>query len=207
MVSVPAPMRVACHYLITAWSPAAESPDRAVDEHEVLADALRVLVEAGIIVVAGVELPTQILPPEGFPKLAELWGTMGAKRPWRPALLLVVTIPVQPGAVTAGPAVTTRTTEYRLLDGASAVVERRTQIAGRLRDAAGAPVARAWVQLEEPGDVPVQATRTNAAGQFDFLRVQPGTYRLRARSDSHPEVRSPQFSVPSADGRYDLAFP
>jgi hypothetical protein len=54
-----------------------------------------------------------VLPVEGFPKLAEFWGAMGANHRWKPAVYLVVTIPVVLRTEIAGPMVTTRITEYR----------------------------------------------------------------------------------------------
>jgi hypothetical protein len=203
VLSEPAPMRVDAHYLITAWSPSEDRRTKTLDEHEVLAEAAAVLVEVQIIAVAGTELPTEILPADGFTKLAELWGTMGAKHRWKPAILLIVTIPVERRPRRAGPPVTTRLTEYRI-DGESA--ELRVQIGGVLSDGLGNPVGRGWVQLEEVGGAALQATRTNAAGQFDFPGVEPGPYCLRARAEGRPEVVS-TVTVPSPGGHYDIAFP
>jgi uncharacterized protein DUF4255/carboxypeptidase family protein len=211
VVSEPAPMRVDAHYLITAWSPSEDRRTKTLDEHEVLAEAAGVLVEAQVLTVAGVELPTEILPPEGFPKLAELWGTMGEKHRWKPAILLVVTVPVARATDVDGTPVTTRLTEYTI-DGAVESAELLIQIGGTVSDGLGNPVRRAWVQLEEDGGQALQATRSNADGQFDFLRVAPGAYRLRARADAHaellsPPIGSPPMTVPSPTGRYDVAFP
>jgi len=203
--SEPAPVRVDCHYLITAWTPSSDRATKTLDEHQVLADALAVLVEAQVVTVGETELPTQIVPPEGFAKLAEFWGTMGAKHRWKPAILLVVTIPVRRPSPPSGPPVTTRFSDY-VQHGLPDSAEHRMQIGGHVRDSLGAPVARAWIQLEDAAMVPLQATRSNANGEFDFVRVQPGSYRLRARSDAHVEVLSGPLTVPSPNGLYDLAF-
>jgi hypothetical protein len=128
----PAPRRVDCHYLITAWSPAAITPavEPTLDEHALLAEVTGVLMQNESLIprevyapdplpatfpaeVAEAELPTSVLPGEGFAKLAEFWGTMGANHRWKPAVYLVVTVPVILRTEVAGPMVTTRITEYR----------------------------------------------------------------------------------------------
>jgi hypothetical protein len=128
----PAPRRVDCHYLITAWSPAETTPavEPTLDEHALLAAVAGVLMQNESLIprevyapaplpatfpaeVADAELPTVVIPVEGFAKLAEFWGTMGANHQWKPAVYLVVTIPVILRTEVAGPTVTTRITEYR----------------------------------------------------------------------------------------------
>jgi hypothetical protein len=128
----PAPRRVDCHYLITAWSPAETTPavEPTLDEHTLLAEVTGILMQNESLIprevyapnplpatfppeVADAELPTSVLPVEGFLKLAEFWGTMGANHRWKPAVYLVVTIPVILRTEIAGPMVTTRITEYR----------------------------------------------------------------------------------------------
>jgi hypothetical protein len=96
MVSeTPAPRRVDCHYLITAWIPAevTSAVEPTLDEHALLAAVTGVLMQNESLVprevyasdplpptfppeVAEAELPTVVLPVEGFAKLAEFWGTM-----------------------------------------------------------------------------------------------------------------------------------
>lgn len=202
----PAPMRVDCHYLISAWSPSTDRRTKTLEEHQVLAEALAVLVDEEVITVAGAELPTEIVPPGGFSKLAEFWGTMGPEHRWRPVILLIVTIPVRGRADLTGPPVTTRTIEYRH-DHDSASAEARIQIGGHVLDAAGAGVPGAWVRLEDPAGQPLQATRSRDGGEFDFLRVDPGTYRLVARSPLHPQGILSPVDVPAPNGRYDVVLP
>ena len=120
-----APMRLDCHYLITAWSPAAVSPavEPGLDEHALLYEVTAALANnqplipravygAGLPAdfpaeIADAELPMEFVPVEGFPKYAEFWGTMGTSRPWRPAIHLVVTLPVLYDLPDAMPMVTT----------------------------------------------------------------------------------------------------
>jgi uncharacterized protein DUF4255/carboxypeptidase family protein len=207
IVPEPAPMRVDCHYLISAWSPSGDRRTKTLDEHEVLAEALEVLVDEQAIVVGGLELPTEIVPPGGFPKLAEFWGTMGTQHRWRPVIQLIVTIPVRHRLDVTGPPVTTRVIEYRQ-GAAAASAERFIQIAGRVLDTAGVGVSGAWVRLEDLAGEGLQATRSRADGEFDLLRVDPGTYRLRARSPQHAEGLTPPLTVPAPAGaHYDVVLP
>ena len=124
----PPPHRVDCHYLITAWSPAHPFNHQAQqDEHEILSEVLAVLLEYDPLKPSSVpgfvkgaipdaiwnaDLPTQVVPAEGFPKLAEFWGTMGAGYRWKPALYLIVTLPVVPPTREIGGMVTTCITRY-----------------------------------------------------------------------------------------------
>lgn len=52
-------------------------------------------------------LPVEIMPPDGFPKLSEFWGLMGAKAHWRPCVYFVVTLPVEKHRRHRGPLVQT----------------------------------------------------------------------------------------------------
>ena len=155
----PAPARLDCHYLISAWSPATVSPavEPTLDEHALLYQAVAVLTRNGPfnpsrIYPAGsaalnawpapfrdTELPVELLPVEGFNKLAEFWSGMGQGALWKPAIYLIVTLPVALVLEIAGPMVTTRITEYRMTDRPE-TAEVWIQIGGHVVDAtAGLP--------------------------------------------------------------------
>jgi hypothetical protein len=195
----PYPMRVDCHYIVSSWSPSTDRRTKTFDEHEVLSEALDVLAQARLLSVGGEDLPLAVAPPEGFGKLAEFWGTMGQKHRWKPVIPLVVTIPVESARELTGTAVTTTLTEYQQAG------ETRIQIGGTVLDANQVPVARAWVQIEDPAGAPLHATRTNAAGQFTFVDIPAGAYRLRVRADGHAEPPVVPITVPSPTGRYELS--
>src|SRR5215831_10141740 len=151
-----APQRIDCHYLISAWSPANEGPavEPTVDEHALLYSVSAALMDTQPFVaraiyapaplpagfpdlIADAQLPTIVLPVEGFIKMAEFWGTMGTTHPWKPVVHLVVTLPVAYPTVIAGGMVTTRITEYRQT-GKPQTAEVWVQIGGTVADSLGA---------------------------------------------------------------------
>jgi Pvc16 N-terminal domain/Carboxypeptidase regulatory-like domain len=235
-IDTPAPRRVDCHYLITAWSPARVTAaiEPTLDEHALLYEVTATLMDHESLVprevyapdplpagfpelIADSELPATLLPVEGFPKYAEFWGTMGNIHPWKPAVYLVVTIPVALQKEIAGPLVTTRITEYRQ-SGKPESAEVWIQIGGTVLDASDVtkpprPVARAWVRLEtETGNPAIEGqarktTETSELGRFTFGELVPGRYRLRVRAPALGEKVRSNLDVPSPSGEYDVAFP
>ncbi|MFF0739593.1 Pvc16 family protein [Streptomyces sp. NPDC004111] len=205
-----APMRVDCHYLISAWSPSADRATRTLDEHGVLGEVLAVLVQAQVLTAGGEELPIAVLPPGGFGPLRDFWHAMGDEARWRPVVHLVVTAPVPRAVEYLAPEVTTRFAEYRVKDpdrphGTPGAAGTRLQIAGVVRDG-GVPVAGAWVQLETAGGDPVRAVRSNGRGEFTFPDVAPGNHRLLLRVPGRNGPPATAITVPSPTGRYDLAL-
>jgi hypothetical protein len=174
-------------YLLSAWSPAedAEATTPVLDEHRLLAEALRVLlrnpdVRPGALGIAGggpVFQQAHVFLSLGAPEtprvLNDFWSTM--KLPWRPAILLTATAPLdllQDEAV--GPPVVTLV-QRTLLIGTSAV-EERVLIGGRvLRAADDAPVVGASVRRIETGE----EAPTDGQGRFSFGGLRRGTHRLR----------------------------
>jgi hypothetical protein len=227
----PVPARLDCHYLISAWSPAAMSPavEPTLDEHALLYQVAAVLFRhapfnpsrvypAGSAALntwpetfRNVELPAMVLPVEGFNKLAEFWSGMGQGAVWKPAIYLVVTLPVALLTEIAGPMVTTRITEYRM-SGRPETAEVWIQIGGHVLDAtnplptgAPSPVASVWVELQNSDGERLQLTQANEAGRFTFGDLRPGSYLLRAQAlGLAPITRA--VDVPSPSGEYDLRF-
>lgn len=224
----PAPARIDCHYLITAWSPAVVSPaiEATSDEHALLYEVTGVLFNTMPLIprqvyepdplpanfpesIADVELPISILPVEGFPKYGEFWGTMGVNNRWKPAVYLIVTLPVAFPTEVAGPMVTTRITEYRQT-GQVGNTDVWIRIGGHVLDAtnvppdeAPTPIENAWVQLETTDGDRLQTTRTNALGRFTFGELQQGQYRLRFSATGLGEATR-DIEVPAPE--YDLSF-
>jgi hypothetical protein len=223
VIETPAPRRVDCHYLISAWSPADITPaiEPTLDEHAILYEVAASLSLNDPLIPTQIyapgpvpptfppgftdsEMPIALVPPEGFIKLAEFWGTMGEKHRWKPVVYLIVTLPILPTAWLAGPMVTTSFAEM-LMTGVSVSAETMIQIGGTVSDSQvpPQPVASVWVELLTPLNVRVQLAQTDAQGHFTFLRVPPGPWQLRASSPGFTVVTRP-ISVPSPTGEYDL---
>nr|BFD94103.1 hypothetical protein KitaXyl93_54630 [Kitasatospora sp. Xyl93] len=215
-----APSRIDLHYLITAWSPSApnQTIEPTVDEHALLYRAVAVLLAAQPLkpteiygdlpssfpsLLADAELPTGVLPGDGFPKYAEFWGTMGGRQPWRPAIHLTVTVPVAFDADELGPLVTTQITG--LGQPGPARTEVMVRIGGTVLDTAGAPIPGAWVRVETPNGSPVHTTETTAQGRYTVDRLAAGLYRFRVRTTSLGE-RVREIDVPGSGDGYDVTF-
>lgn len=223
----PAPARLDCHYLISAWSPTeflTPLVEPALDEHLLLYQSAAALMHAAPFNPSrayppapspltdwparfqNVELPVVVAPTEGFSKLAEFWGTMGGGHRWKPVLYLIVTVPVELLEEVAGPMVTTRITEYCQY-GRPETAEVWIQIGGTVFDKTKQPVPGAWVQLETTANDRLQTTETDKDGRFTFGDLRPGTYRLRARAVGLGElIPVTVIDVPSPTGGYDLHF-
>jgi hypothetical protein len=220
-METPAPRRVDCHYLVSAWSPATANlptTEPTVDEHALLYKAVAALMDAepfiarqiygGTLpsgfpdIIADAELPSIVLPVEGFPKLAEFWGATKTVH-WKPAAYLIVTLPVVLPPKTAGPMVTTRITEYAMN---GELAETVIQIGGSVVAAAsGQPLPGAWLLLEDSSGGPLQTATTDAAGHFTFGGLAAGNYLMRVRAPGFQEPPQPiAVVVPSPTGSYDV---
>jgi hypothetical protein len=96
----PAPVRVDCSYLITAWSSAADNP--AQDEHRILGEVMHTLLrfptlptdvlKGSLATTQDYFLPTSSLQPGRLQSLGEFWQALGGKP--KAALNYTVTIAV-----------------------------------------------------------------------------------------------------------------
>jgi hypothetical protein len=226
-----APSRVDCHYLVTAWSPAqpGQAVEPTLDEHNLLYQTMAALTNAQPLNPVRVygennpilnnlpllfkrDMPTQVLPVEGFIKQPEFWGTMGQNHRWRPAIYLIVTLPLALVIPPAGPVVTTPAAVVKRSDREGMPDELYT-IGGRVIDATQAPqtparpVANAWVQLSLPNGERLATVYTDEDGRFVFRDIHPGEYRLAWRAQGIPAPAAPRaIIVPSPTGEYDLSF-
>jgi hypothetical protein len=220
----PAPRRVDCHYLISAWSSVTGDPptvEPTVEEHELLYKATAALMDAEPFVPSQIhaggpladqfppefaddELPSTILPVEGFPKLAEFWGATKTVH-WKPAVYLIVTLPVVLPLKITGPMVTTRIAEYQM-NGNGEIVETLIQIGGSVvAQVSGQPLPGAWLLLEDNSGNPLKTATTDAAGHFTFGGLTAGNYKLRVRAKGFNEPVPPiTVVVPSPTGVYDV---
>jgi Pvc16 N-terminal domain/Carboxypeptidase regulatory-like domain len=213
----PSPPRLDCHYLISAWDTTAPSAqvEPTPGEHELLYRAVGVLMDsaplnitaiygAGSPLLTGIpdaivdaDLPTEVAPVEGFPKLAEFWSSMGAGSFWRPAVYLKVTLPVDMPAYVAGPAVTTILVDVHGGDEVFVV-------GGTVRDddaQSPQPVPDAWVRVDELDEV----VSTDGEGRFVLSRVARGAYSLSVRAEGFQPGGGP-LTVPEPSGVYDVTL-
>jgi hypothetical protein len=220
ITETPAPRKMDCHYLISAWSPAtANLPtvEPTVDEHALLYKVTASLMNAEPLIasqiygpgglpagfpdiIADVELPSIVLPVEGFPKLAEFWGTTKTVH-WKPTVYVIITLPIVLQSKVAGPMVTTRITNYRITG--STQIETLIQIGGTVFSGTTA-VPGAWVRIEDSSGTPITIATSDNNGRFNFIGLTQGNYTLRVRAAGFAEVTR-AIQVPSPTGEYDVS--
>ncbi|MGW1997814.1 Pvc16 family protein [Embleya sp. NPDC001921] len=225
------PARICCHYLITAWNAAKDSAQMPAteQEHTVLGAVLAVLLDADPMVASAIltpeqlarvpatlreaELPVEVVPPEGFTKLAEFWGTVGRATSWRPAVYLIVTMPVPEPDRRIDGVVHTVLTSYDAEPpgGDDGTAEQLADVGGLVLDATGGPpvpVPDADVVLDDPaGLVVVARVRSDDDGRFVLVGIPPGEYRARVTAAGLPPPAPQAVRVPgSPDALIELRF-
>jgi hypothetical protein len=185
VVSWRAPYRLDCHYLISALTDSAVGNPPL--QHDMLYDATQALVRAQPLVPArvlaghaeltawppemrDVELPLTINPPEGFAKLAEFWGTIGHRHPWRPVVHAIVTIPVDfneslPVGVVHHP-ITVYSAGADASGAGSGPSEARARVGGTVEDNDKNAVGRARVFARDAGGQVLARTTCADDGRF-----------------------------------------
>ena len=182
------PAYIDCHYLVSAWSQI-EDTDLASpthDEHQLLAEALRILlrnpeVVPGALGVAGggpvfqeAHVCLTVAPPEPPRVLNDFWSTM--KLPWRPAIMLVITAPLDL-LRDAGPTPVLTTLIRRFVLRDSPAVEEEIMIGGLVvRAADQSPIIGAAVTRLATNDIAV----TDAQGRYVFGGLPRGVQAFRA---------------------------
>ncbi|GGK63382.1 Pvc16 family protein [Ornithinimicrobium pekingense] len=226
------PFLLQCHYLLSAWNSAKDSDavEASVQEHALLGRVIAALLDRSPLTPAEVLLPgdlatlpvawretsfdTELLPPEGFPKIAEYWGTMGRTSPWRPVAWLAVTVPVSPAPTTVDGVVTSIVGSFL---GSTrpphAPTETLLDVGGVVLDATGthaaSPLAvpEATVTLSDGAGHLLAHSTTGRDGRFVFAGVPPGTVRLTARAAGLPALSRSTLTVPAQlDGPVTLTF-
>ena len=167
------------------------------DEHLLLWRALVTLMKYPTIptellpdVVRGYELPvaTKVTKPNDSPRPLDIWSALEA--PPRPALLYVMTVPVDLEVMLEAPLVLTRTARYTRNGGGPA--DQGVHIGGVVRDRQGRPLVGARVAAAGRS---FEAT-TSAEGEFVLPDVGSGPVTLRVSPDGGPE-KQVTFEVPS----------
>jgi uncharacterized protein DUF4255/carboxypeptidase family protein len=181
------PVYLDCHYLISAWSSAEDSEmtTPVLDEHQTLSEAIRVLLRNPDVIPAALGIGNGVVfknahvyltvaPPEPPRVLNDFWSTM--QLPWRPAVMLVVTAPLDLLLDSApSPIVTTLIQRFALIG--SAVVEQLIDIGGFVVKAIdGSAIAGATVNWVDEG----QTVTTDSQGRYLFVGMVPGVHSFSA---------------------------
>jgi hypothetical protein len=139
----------------------------------------------------GVPITTKVSKPDDAPRPLDVWSALEA--PPRPALIYVVTVPVDLGISIEAPLVLTRTARYTRTTEPEVPPDIGTHIGGVVRDRTGAPVANATVALEGRARL---GSATNEQGQFVLDSVPSGAVTLRVeRPGSTPKLV--KIAIPS----------
>jgi hypothetical protein len=180
------PTYLDCHYLISAWSTTEDSEMTSpiLDEHQVLSEAMRILlrnpdVVPGALGISGggpvfqnAHVYLSVAPPEP-PRISnDFWSTM--KLPWRPAVMLVVTAPLDVLRDSPpSPVVTTLIQRFAI----GSAIEEFIAIGGLVVKAADqSPIPGAIVARLDSNDT----ATTDGQGRYVFTGIQPGVHGFRA---------------------------
>jgi hypothetical protein len=193
-----APARIDLAYLVTAWTSTVE------DEHRLLWRVLWALfrnpvlpeeILQGSLKEATVPIPTSIAQPDKIPNIADLWGVLDNEL--KPAIHLVVTLPLDLAQVITGPLVLTKRIRVERGTTGEGPFQEITQIAGTVRDEEGHPIAGAMVSVKGTGFTTV----TDEEGRYTFPNLPEGRYTLVV---SAPGRESREHSITVLSERYDL---
>jgi hypothetical protein len=209
------PFLLRCHYLLSTWNSANDTPPAVSAtraEHALLGRVIAELLETGPLRPASVLVPaelatlpaawreaafdTELLPADGFPKLGEFWQTMGTGAPWRPVVWLQVTVPVSPDPVVVDGIVTTVLTSLGAGAGAEAP-ETLLAVGGLVTDQAGLPVADALVLVTDATGHLAARASTDSDGRFVADGLVAGTYTFTARAAGQPPFVPLVVSLPA----------
>jgi Pvc16 N-terminal domain len=154
-------------------------------------------------------LQLDVMPPEGYHRIGEFWGLMGANAIWHPSAYVIITIPVERHRTVAGPPVRSIGAIYDR--GVPTSLETLFTIGGTVSTATGRPVQRVPATMSrQQVDPTTGATRqfietalTDDQGQFTFTRVPAGIVQLSAQGNTKVNVNVP----PKSTGEYDLTAP
>jgi hypothetical protein len=202
-ISHPAPMRLFCSYLVTAWPVGgAELP---LQEHRLLTQALRVMSRyptipsaflQGSLVGQTPPLPMVTLHPDSLKAMSEFWTSLGNRM--RASLTITVTISMPVFADVTDFLVTTHRTNY--LPGV-APPETLLHVGGRVVDNTAQGIGGAQVMLLDLDFLTV----SDDSGNFDFSDVPAGVHTLRAAATGYV-VKAQPMTVPGRPEDYEITL-
>ncbi|SRR6266496_2612403 len=200
----PAPLRLSCSYLVTAWP--FGGAELALQEHRLLSQVLRAFGQyptipahllQGSLVGQEPPLPMVGLHPDALKNLSEFWTSVGNKL--RASLTLTATISVPLFADVPEFVVTHRSTAFATSGtGAS---ETWLQVGGRVLGPAAQGVPNAMVDIL---DLHLREF-SGSDGRFSFLRVPAGTHQIRAIAAGFQPTAQP-LVVPGRPEDYEITL-
>lgn len=197
------PVYLDCHYLISAWSSTEDSEmtSPVLDEHQVLSEAMRVLLRnpdvvpgalglGGGVVFQNAHVYLTVAPPETPRVLNDFWSTM--QLPWRPAVMLIVTAPLDLLLDSAPSPIVINLVQRYALNGSSNV-EQRIDIGGFVVKASdGSPIAGALLTWVDGNQTAV----TDAQGRYFITHLLPGVHSFTASASGMTSL-SRNINVPA----------
>ena len=187
-ITHPAPLRLACSYLATAWPVGGvkNGLDPLMREQHLLSEVLVVLSHYPTIPANFLQgslagrlplLPMVALHPDALKNLAEFWSSLGSKM--KPSLTVTVTISVPVFSDITDFIVTTQNIGFR--PSPTAPLDTLLQVGGQVVDALTHGISGARVDVLDVALNPTTPSQmTDSDGQFVFPQVSAGTYQLRA---------------------------
>lgn len=194
------PRRMDLYYMVTAFSTVVE------DEHLLLWRTLVTLMKhaqfppetlSESLRAADPPIATRVAQPDDGPSLVDLWSALEAAP--HPALVYVVTAPLDLEIALESPLVLTRTARYTGRAGEPAL-ELGTHIGGVVRDRQGRPLAGARVNVEGSA---AQGSVTNSEGEFVLYSLPSGAATLQVSPPTGPRRRV-TVEIPSE--RYEIVL-
>jgi hypothetical protein len=190
------PRRFNLHYMVSAISTVVE------DEHHLLWRVMSALLKnptlpEDVVSVSVKQLEVDLLgrvsQPDDGPRPIDLWNSLETAP--RPALLYVLTVPVDLESEFTAPLVLTRTIRYQHIDGQ--LVAAIHHIGGRIVDKLGTPQVGVEVRY--------RATRlsSDSSGRFVLVGVPEGEITVEVAVNGK-KPRNYKLTVPSA--HYDLTL-
>jgi hypothetical protein len=199
----PAPLRLNCSYLVTAWP--VGGAELALQEHRLLSQVLRAVGQyptipsqflQGSLVGQDPPLPMITLHPDALKTMSEFWTAVGNKL--RASLTVTVTISIPLYADVPEFIVTTRTASVAQQN---SVPDSLVHVGGRVLDLTSTGIPGALVDILDAGLRQTSATD----GSFSFLGVPAGTHTLRAVAPGF-QLKSQPLVVPGRPEDYEITL-
>jgi hypothetical protein len=203
------PPRIDCAYLITAWNKAtADSEDRELQEHRLLAQVLYVLLRnptippdylQGLLQSQEPALPMVTAQRGHLNDPVEFWNTLNT--PARPSISCIVTISLDLDRWREAAMVISRITDYQQY-GQPQTRKTSIQIGGQVTDAAepSRGIDGAVVMIGELS----KKTVTDSSGYYTFSQLPSGTFTLQVSAPGFKEKTAAVEVPPPDDQNYDI---